>query len=107
MNKKSTNDPLAGLRKKVGELQDDIKIIKERLAKPSLFAWVWQERNWSIAVIVAMLGAIGTGIWYVGGLILDKHVQSAVTTANAPLQTDIKRLDGDVQQTKAVEEPSR
>jgi hypothetical protein len=102
MNKKSPDDPLAGLRAKIGELQDDINTLKERPQKPGFLAWVWQERNWSIAVIVAVLIAVSGAIWYVGGLILDKHVQSAVTTANAPLQTDIHRLDGDVQHVSAV-----
>jgi hypothetical protein len=53
-------------------------------------------------VIAVVLSAVGSAIWFVGGLILDKHVQSAVTAANVPMQTDIHRVDGDVQQVKAV-----
>jgi len=103
MNKKAPpNDPLAGIRTKIGELQDDIK----RLDAPGLSArirtWIWKERDWLIPVTLVVSSAIGTGIWYVGGLILDKHVQSAVTNANSPLQADIHRVDGDIQEVKAT-----
>lgn len=104
MNKKNLqpDDPLAGIRKKIGDLQEDINTIKTALGKPSIWSKIWQERNWSFALILAVLGVIGTAIWYVGGLILDKHVQSALTVANGPLQGDIHRIDGDVQQIKGI-----
>lgn len=39
---------------------------------------------------------------YVGGLILDNHVQSAVSVASGPIRSDIHRVDGDVQEVKAL-----
>jgi hypothetical protein len=107
MNKKAPpDDPLAGIRTKIGDLQEGINAINERLDKPRVVArvqaWIWKERSWCIAVILGVLGAIGAAIWYVGGLILDKHVQSAVTSANGPLQADIRRIDGDIQEVRAT-----
>jgi hypothetical protein len=107
MNKKlPSDDPLAGMRAKIGELKAEIEAIKEGLANPGILtkisAWIWAERSWSVPATLVILGAIGTAVWFVGGLILDKHVQSAVTTANGPLQNDIHRVDGDVQQVKAL-----
>ena len=104
MNKKNAlaDDPLAGIRKKIGELKDDINQVKGLLPRPSILSWIWKERNWSIAAILVLATSIAGGVWYVSGLILDRHIVAAVAVSNSPIQADIRRIDGDVQQVKAM-----
>src|ERR1700675_4856483 len=102
--KKFPND-LGGLRNKIADLQKDITDIQQAIA-PSrwnkFLQKVWEERSWSIPVIVVLLGGLATTIVYLGGLILGSRVQSAVNTSNATMQADIHRIDQDTQQLKLM-----
>ena len=72
------------------------------LARRSIGAKIWEERNWSFAAILGILTVSCEAIWYVGGLNLDKHIQLVVIIANVPLQGDVHGIDGDVQQIKGI-----
>lgn len=102
MSRKPPEDPLAGIRTKIGDLQRDITSIKDQLAKPTVRSRAWAERSWLIPVVIGLITGLAAACWYVGGLILDKHILTSVTAANGPLQTDIHRVDGDIQQVKAT-----
>ena len=49
-------------------------------------------------MLTVALGAV----WYVFGLILDSHVRSGVALSDGPMQSDIRRIDGDVQQLELL-----
>jgi hypothetical protein len=102
---KAFPDDLGGLRNKIHELQKDIGELREAIASSRwrvFWRRVWAERNWSIAVIAVLVSGFAAGIWYIGNLILTATVQSALTTSTGAMQTDVRRIDGDVQQLKLM-----
>jgi hypothetical protein len=92
----SNQDPdgLTAVWKSVHKIEKEIKEIKTNLPKPSFsfWRWFWTERNWSIGAMLVLLGAVATCIWYIGGLILDNHLGSAL----GPTNRDIATINGQI-----------
>ena len=78
------------------KLEKDIGDLAEKLNAPSIWTKIWDERNWLIPAVLVVLGAIGTFTWYVGGLILDSHIQSSLK----PTQDTLIQINGDIRELK-------
>jgi hypothetical protein len=78
--------------KAVHKLREDFENLSRTINEPTFWSKIWDERTWLIPAALALFGVIGTSTWYVGGLILDKHIQEAL----APVQSDIEGLRTDI-----------
>jgi hypothetical protein len=85
---------LSAVWRTVHELKNGLEVLRDRASEPSVWSKAWKERTWLIPTALTVLTLLGAGAWYVGGLVLDRHIQSALR----PVQTDIKAIDENVQQ---------
>jgi hypothetical protein len=67
----------------------------------ALWRWIWAERNWLFPVALTVLGLIVSGIWYVGGIILDAHIGIVLKDTTNDIAT-IKGNVGDIQSSITV-----
>jgi hypothetical protein len=82
----------------VKDLGDDVRELTQEFNKPSLWTRFWGERNWAIPAALVVLTIVGGGLRYVGGLILDKHIQLSV----GPLRDQLQTIQGDTQNIKGI-----
>jgi len=79
------------------QLEKQLKELAIKVNAPSTGAKIWAERAWlipvSVTVLFTVLGAAFAVFWYVGGLIVDRHVTSGIQST----RQDISRIDGNVQ----------
>jgi hypothetical protein len=91
------------IEKQLIDVQDSID------TAPSVWSKLWAERSWLIPTILVVLGAIGTATWYVGTLILDRHIHAAIDPVNSnvealralPLQ-NVAQMGQDIASIKAT-----
>jgi hypothetical protein len=69
-------------------IEQDVGDLKRKPEKPSIWSKLWKERGWAIPTAVVLIGSIGTGAWYTGGLIVDKHIQASIK----PLAEDLRKV---------------
>jgi hypothetical protein len=99
-NKKNlpADDPLAGIRGKIGELAGKITEIEGKLNKKSKSSvWTlayWEKHKAKLTIIILLLSLT----WYVFGLVLDSHIGSSIH----PLQVQDNKLDGDIQRLTGI-----
>lgn len=93
-----SHESVSSIWRAVHKLESDFKGLVTNVSKRSAWSefWsrFWRERNWAIPTAIIVLSGLAGGVSYVGGLFLDRHVQSALV----PLQVDVKRIDAETQQ---------
>lgn len=75
--------------KAVHKLEKDFESLLNAINAPSFWSKLWGERAWLIPTTLALLGLLGSGVWYVGRLILENHVRSALGSIHQEIQ-DVK-----------------
>jgi hypothetical protein len=80
----------------VHKLEKEFESLLKTINRPSrwrkFWLWIWKERNWTIVTGLALLGGLGSGIFTLGGMLLNKHVEAGLS----PLQKDIRRIDDSI-----------
>lgn len=107
-NPQSNQNPegLNAAWKVVHNLEKDIAGIKEILDHQTVWRKVWAERTWIIPTATGVLVSLVGGIWFIGGLILDSHIQKFLEPTNTKiiqLQTDVAGIRGELQRLAIVE----
>jgi hypothetical protein len=95
MPKPSANQNPEGLSavwRSIHKLEGDFEKFTTPQEKVGFWRWVWAERNWFIPAVLIVLASIASGSWYLGALILDRHIQLALK----PIQSEIVKIDGEV-----------
>jgi len=87
-------EDLSAVWRALHKLEKNLEVLSDRASRPPVWSKAWRERKWLIPTALPVLAALGAGAWYVGGLVLDRHIQSALS----PVQSDIKTIDENVQQ---------
>jgi len=80
------------------QLENDIKDLNERFNAPSIWVKTWNERSWLIPTVIVILGALGTSAWYIGGLILDRHILAGIQST----RNDVDRVSGELREIKGT-----
>jgi hypothetical protein len=85
---------LNALWRALHKLEEDLGELGKIVAKKSVWdktrSWFWKERNWSIAVLVVIIGAIGTGTYRLAKQVIDSQVRSATD----PIQRSVDKING-------------
>jgi hypothetical protein len=85
---------LNALWRALHKLEEDLGKLEKIIAKKSIWdktwSWFWKERNWSIAVLVVIIGAVGTGTYRLTNQLIDSHVRSATD----PIQKSVDKING-------------
>jgi hypothetical protein len=100
----TTKERLEALERTVAELNPPPA--PTRVKRASIFHWIWKERNWFIPTLFALLvGLLIPFSYHVAGLEIDKHIDTKLPVALAPIRDDISHIQNNVQQlTKDVGE---
>jgi hypothetical protein len=89
---------LAAVWRAVHKLENDVEKIVPPEKKIQIWKWMWIERTWFIPTVLMVLASIGAGSWYLGALILDRHIGLAI----GPIQNDVVQIKGDLQGIKGT-----
>jgi hypothetical protein len=96
-------DDFEGIRNKINELVSEIKDNKDELNKLKSNPWTWEyweNHKAKLTIILFVLSGLWGAAWYVHGLVLDSHIDSAIR----PLQEQTTKLDGDIKSLTGIVE---